>query len=83
MLLCKVLCKAHFGGDMTLTVEGTSRMSEDTEKISLETLSQLTGFSSELIKRELLLDEAESNQDISLEKLREVILKFINQEMGA
>jgi len=45
----------------------------ETEKIPLESLSQLTGFPIEFIKKELLLD----NEELSMEDLRSSMLNYL------
>lgn len=48
------------------------------EKTNLAELSKLTGFPIKMIKDELLLSQDE-NQEVSIEELREAMLKFIDQ----
>ncbi len=50
------------------------------EIVSLDGLSRLTGMSVELIKKELFENEAVSDQ-ISMERLREKMLKYLNTTM--
>lgn len=52
-------------------------MGSEAKKISLEALSEMTGFPLELIQQELFLGKAEDNE-VSLEDLRAAMLNFID-----
>jgi len=49
-------------------------------KITLESLSQMTGFSKELIQEELLLSD-KGIEEIGLEELRLVMANFLDRSM--
>lgn len=49
-------------------------------KITLESLSQMTGFSKELIQEELLLSD-KGIEEIGLEELRLVMASFLDRSM--
>jgi len=53
-------------------------LEQRTEKVSLETLSKLTGFPAELIKEEVFNGDME---DVSLEELRTAMLSYIDSTM--
>ncbi|HLE10524.1 MAG: hypothetical protein A2504_14330 [Bdellovibrionales bacterium RIFOXYD12_FULL_39_22] len=50
----------------------------DGDKVSLDSLAQLTGFPASYIKKELLID----GNEISVEKLRSFAFDFLNSTMG-
>ncbi len=47
------------------------------QDVSLKTLSEMTGFPVEFIKKELLLD----GEEINMETLRESMLRYLEQSM--
>lgn len=52
------------------------------EEVNLETLSNLTGFSAELIKKELFDNQSmDLDQNIGLEKLRAAVLELVDSTM--
>lgn len=58
---------------------GISEKSLVTDKISIETLSRMTGFSEEVIKKELFTDSFEKSEtEVSLQSLRSAMLKLID-----
>jgi hypothetical protein len=57
----------------------TMNGSEEKSKISLETLSKLTGFPVEMIQEEVFAGA--SNSEISLEELRSAMLSYIDSTM--
>lgn len=51
----------------------TSHTHEDQKQVPLESLSELTGFPVEFIKKELLLDE----ENVSMNDLRQSIVRYL------
>ncbi len=67
---------------MTVTIDVESRKKSEDIIVSLQTLSDLTGFPFEVIRKELLLDEkAKAEDEISMQELRELMAKFIDKTM--
>lgn len=58
-----------------MTTETTNGLAE-TSRISLETLSKMTGFPVEMIKDEIF--QGKGSEDISLEELRSAMLTYID-----
>jgi len=55
---------------------------QSSETITLDSLSALTGFPVEMIKKELFDDTSiESTQEIPLAKLRSAMMSFIDETM--
>ena len=50
------------------------KIDDDQEKIPMSSLSNLTGFPVDYIKKELVLDE----EEVTLEQLREHMMVFLN-----
>ncbi len=60
-----------------MTTEGTTHgHAEKNSRISLETLSKMTGFPVEMIKDEIF--QGKGSEDISLEDLRAAMLTYID-----
>lgn len=59
-----------------MTTETTTQGLADTSRISLETLSKMTGFPVEMIKDEIF--QGKGTEDISLEELRSAMLTYID-----
>jgi hypothetical protein len=59
----------------TLGLKDTSKPESSETGVSLGSLAELTGFPIDYIKRELLL---ESEQDLSVDELREKVLAYLN-----
>ena len=57
----------------TETEAHPSHKTEDQKQVPLESLSKLTGFPVEFIKKELLLDE----ENISMSDLRQSIVRYL------
>ena len=53
---------------------------EDKEMVSFNTLAKLTGFSDEIIRKELSL-ESDVESEISLTDLRKVMARFVHSSM--
>ncbi|MFP5458275.1 MAG: hypothetical protein ACLGG7_06030 [Bacteriovoracia bacterium] len=58
----------------------TGEQSKAKEKVSLQQLAELTGFSPELIKQELF-PAKEGEDAVSLEELRSLMMNFIDATM--
>ena len=54
---------------------------ENTEKVDLNTFAAMAGFPTDLVKKELFEDDkaVESNDEISLEALRDAMVNYLNQ----
>lgn len=64
-----------------MTLESTgdvTNIDEDT-KLSLSSLSELTGFPEDFIKKELLLE----GETLSMKELRESVLTYLEATLGA
>ena len=59
-----------------MTTETTTNGLAETSRISLETLSKMTGFPVEMIKDEIF--QGKGTEDISLEELRTAMLTYID-----
>lgn len=52
------------------------------QKVSLSSLSEMTGFPIELLKKELLLDgKTDPEEALPLNDLREAMVKFLNKTL--
>ena len=51
------------------------------QKISLDSLAQMTGFPLEMIQQELLLSDDEISNGVSIDELRLKMLKFIDENL--
>ena len=58
-------------------------MQNTEERISFESLSQMTGFSVDLIKSELLANEPEldTEEGLKLDELRGLMVKLVNSSL--
>lgn len=65
-----------------MTIEGLTTNGHDAKagKVSLETLSKMTGFPIEMIKEEVFKGQM-TEQEISLEELRSAMLSYIDSTM--
>lgn len=63
------------GTELTDTLEASPVFEgmDDNEKVSLSSLSELTGFPVDFIKKELLLDE----EPVSMNELRASVLRYL------
>lgn len=59
-----------------MTTEATTNGHAEKNRISLETLSKMTGFPVEMIKDEIF--QGKGSEDISLEDLRAAMLTYID-----
>ena len=59
-----------------MTTEMTTNGLAETSRISLETLSKMTGFPVDMIKDEIF--QGKGTEDISLEELRTAMLSYID-----
>lgn len=57
------------------TIDGTMDVNQidDTMKVSLSSLSEMTGFPVDFIKKELLLE----NEPVSMQELRQSVLRYL------
>jgi hypothetical protein len=62
---------------MIITPDDASRMKGDEQMLSVESLAELTGFSSELIKDEILSGHDLNDGQISLGELRVAMTKYL------
>jgi hypothetical protein len=53
----------------------------EVDSINVNTLAELTGFPLDLIQKELLLTDEDMKNGVSIEILRERMLKYIDQTM--
>jgi predicted transcriptional regulator len=58
--------------------ESIGVLSDDDEKVSFASLSELTGFPVDFIKKELLLDE----EPVSMNELRRSVLRYLEATSG-
>jgi len=55
---------------------------DNKQRVGLSSLSELTGFPIDLLKKELLLEGVlDANEEISIEELREAMAKFVNKTL--
>lgn len=70
----------HNNREVNLNVVKESH--NDVEKnVELSSLSDLTGFPVEFIKKELLISESDDSKEISLNELRNKMLKYLDKTM--
>ena len=56
-----------------------SSIIDSTDGVNLKTLSALTGFPVDLIKKELLLNDGSNGEtELSLQELRELMLRYLD-----
>lgn len=53
---------------------GTSPTAQENEQVSISSLSDMTGFPEDFIKRELLLED---DRQISMHELRQSVLRYL------
>ena len=56
---------------------------DDSEMVTLKSLSDLTGFPEEMIKSELFANNSENGESINLESLRAAMMSYIDKTMLA
>ena len=56
---------------------------DDSEIVSLKSLSDLTGFPEEMIKSELFANNSDNGDAINLEALRNAMMSYIDKTMLA
>ncbi len=56
-------------------------MDKESDQITFDTLEKLTGFPAQIIKNELLGDIDQDLSSIDLNKLRQLMAKFIDREL--
>ncbi len=61
--------------------DNKSSESESNQRLNWNQVSDLTGFPIEFIKKELLIDELSIKEDFSMDELRSIMLKLIDQEL--
>jgi len=64
----------------SMTPSEASRMKGDKDMVSLEALSELTGFSVDMIKKEILNKSDKSDESISLGELREAMVSYLDAQ---
>jgi len=67
----------------SITPAEASGMRGDKEMVSLEALSELTGFSVDMIKKEILNKSDKSDDTLTLGELREAMMTYLDAQFMA
>ena len=67
----------------SMTPSEASGMRGDKQMVSLEALSELTGFSVDMIKKEILNKSDKSDDTLTLGELREAMMTYLDAQFMA
>ncbi len=63
-----------------MTGDNSSSQTESNQRLNWNQVAELTGFPIDFLKKELLIDENSLKEDFSVDELRNIMLKLIDQE---
>jgi hypothetical protein len=72
------LCE--FFKERKMTGDNSSSQTESNQRLNWNQVAELTGFPIDFLKKELLIDENSLKEDFSVDELRNIMLKLIDQE---